>query len=186
MQLFLTCTCKIFPITGRGTGLYENLHLPKLHFQSKKETQREENEALVRQPNHSNGPNMRWLYWDWTPMLGENHEANSPAKLTIQPSKLGWKTYTQTPLLHIISWDGWHFIMGGMINPHAITLYARMAVHAIFFQQNYIFDNHRSQQKLFAKFSKLLLRYAIAVIYWSISLWWNRPSKQQGSITLSD
>lgn len=58
---------------------------------------------------------MRWLYWDWTSMLGESHEANSPAKLTIQPSKLGWKTYTQTPLLHTISWDAWHFITGGMV-----------------------------------------------------------------------
>lgn len=115
MQLFLTCTYKIFPITRRGTGLCENLHLPKLHFQSKKETQRGENEALIRQSNHSNGPNMRWLYWDWTPMLGESHEANSPAKLTIQPSKLGWKTYMQTPLLHTVSQDAWHFIMGGMV-----------------------------------------------------------------------
>lgn len=36
VQMSLTCNCKIFPVTGRGVGLCETLHLPMFHFQSKR------------------------------------------------------------------------------------------------------------------------------------------------------
>lgn len=66
-------------------------------------------------------------------------------------------------------------------NPHAIIFISQNGNTCPFLPLHYIFDNHRSQQKFFVKFSKLLLRYGIKVFYWYISLWWNSPSKQWAS-----